>query len=145
MADITNNRVETTVLTDEDHGLNARMFRVMVVVTGLAVVISAFISPWRTTVGLLVGGALALFSHRWLRNSAAAAIRLSVGGGIQQIRLLQFILRYVVVGSAIFAAYEAGIASLPAMLVGLSSFVVALMVEALREFYFAIIHREETS
>ena len=66
-------------------------------------------------------------------------------GGVQQIRLLQFILRYVVVGSAIFAAYEAGIASLPAMLVGLSSFVVALLVEALREFYFAIIHREEIS
>ena len=117
----------------------------MLAVTGLAVVISAFICPWRTTAGLFIGGALALFSQHWLRNSAAAAIRLSVGGGVQQIRLLQFILRYVVVGSAIFAAYEAGIASLPAMLLGLSSFVVALMVEALREFYFAIIHREETS
>jgi len=145
MADTANNTVDTSVITEEDHGLNARMFRVMVVVTGLAVVISAFITPWRTSAGLFLGGALALFSHRWLRNSASAAITLSIGGGVQQIRLLQFILRYVVVGSAIFAAYEAGIASLPAMLVGLSSFVVALLVEAIREFYFAIIHREEIS
>jgi len=32
---------------------------------------------------------------------------------------------------------------LTAVLVGLASFVVALMVEAGREFYFAITHREE--
>jgi len=35
--------------------------------------------------------------------------------------------------------------SLAATIAGLSSFVVALFVEALREFYFVIIHREETS
>jgi hypothetical protein len=58
---------------------------------------------------------------------------------------MQFLLRYLVVGAALFAAYEAGIASLPAMLIGLSSFVVAIFAEALREFYFAIIQREETS
>jgi hypothetical protein len=145
MADTANNTANTSAISEEDHGLNARIFRVMLAATGLAVVISAFLNPWRTTTGLFIGGALALFSHNWLKNSAAAAIRLSVGGGVQQIRLLQFLLRYAVVASVIFAAYEAGIASLPAMLVGLSSFVVALIVEALREFYFAIIHREEPS
>lgn len=145
MADIANNTTGTPLITEEDHGLNARVFRVMVAVTILAVVVSAFIGPWRFTAGLLIGGVLATFSHGWLRNSAAAAIRLSVGGGVQQIRLLQFILRYVVVGLVIFTAYSVGIASLPAMIIGLSSFVVALFVEAIREFYFAIIRREETS
>ena len=117
----------------------------MTVVTGLAVMISALIGPWRVTVGLMIGGALALFSHRWLRNSSAAAIKLAAGGGVQQIQLMQFILRYLVVGAAVYAAYEAGIASLPAMLLGLSSFVVAIFAEAVREFYFAIIQREEIS
>ena len=37
----------------------------------------------------------------------------------------------------------ADIASLPGMLLGMSSFVVALLFEAVREFYFVIIHREE--
>ena len=142
MADTENNM---SVTTAEDHRLNARIFWVMTVVTGLAVMISALIGPWRVTVGLLIGGALALFSHRWLRNSSAAAIKLAVGGGVQQIQLMQFILRYLVVGAAVYAAYEAGIASLPAMLLGLSSFVVAIFTEALREFYFAIIQREEIS
>lgn len=145
MLDTANNTVKTAVVTEEDHGLNARIFRTMAAVTCLAVIVCAFIVPWRFTVGLLIGGVLALFSHRWLRDSAAAAIRLSVGGGVQQIRLFQFILRYVVVAAAIFAAYESGIASLTAMIIGLSTFVLALFGEALREFYFAIIQREEIS
>ena len=145
MAEISDNTGETSNQTAEDYALSTRIFRVMVVVTGLAVVISAFVAPWRFTSGLLIGGLLAIFSHRWLSNSAAAAIRLSIGGGVQQIRLFQFLLRYIVVAAAVFAAAEIGLASLTAMLVGLSSFVVALFVEALREFYFAIIQREEIS
>ncbi len=140
-----NNTAPTTVVTEDDQGLNGRIFRVMLAVTVVAAVASGFVAPWRFTTGLLIGGMLALFSHRWLRNSAAAAIDLSVGGGVRQIQLFQFLLRYLVVGAAIYAAFEFGIASVSAMIIGLSSFVVALFVEAFREFYFAIIRREEIS
>jgi hypothetical protein len=141
MSDTTNN----TAFTNEDTGLNTRIFRAMLAATVVAATVSTFVAPWRFTTGLLIGGMLALFSHRWLRNSAAAAINLSVGGGVRQIQLLQFILRYLVVGAAVFAAFEFGVASLSAMLIGMSSFVLALFVEAFREFYFAIIRREEIS
>jgi len=145
MADTAHTSIDASVQTEEDHSLKQRVFRMMVAVTVLAVAVSAFVAPWRVTTGLLIGGSLAIFSHRWLSNSAAAAIRLSIGGGIQQIQLFQFMLRYIVVAAVIFAMYEWDVASLPAMLVGLSSFVVALFGEALREFYYAIIHREEIS
>jgi hypothetical protein len=115
----------------------------MAVATALAVMISVFIAPWRVTAGLLVGGLLALFSHSWLKNSAAAAIQLSTAGGRPQLRLAQFILRYFVMGAVIFALYTLDLVSLPAVLAGLSTFVVAMFVEAAREFYFAIIEREE--
>jgi hypothetical protein len=117
----------------------------MVATTALAVGVSAFIAPWRVTTGLLLGGLLALFSHRWLKNSAAAAIRLSTSGDGPQFRLAQFILRYVVVASVVFATYTLDLISLPAVLAGLSTFVVAMLVEGLREFYFAIKQREEIS
>jgi hypothetical protein len=145
MTNSANETAEMSIQTEPDHALNARVFRVMVAVTVMSAIVSTFVGPWRFTTGLVIGGVLAIFSHRWLSNSAAAAIRLSIGGGVQQIGLFQFILRYVVVAATVFAAAELGIASLPAMLVGLSSFVLALMVEALREFYFAIIQREEIS
>ena len=117
----------------------------MIATTVLAVLVSAFIAPWRVSSGLLVGGVLALFSHSWLKNSAAAAIRLSTTGGRPQLRLAQFLLRYVVIAAVIFTAYTLNVISLPAVFIGLSSFVVALFVEALREFYFAITQREEIS
>ena len=123
--------------------LEYRVFRTMVVASALAVTISAFVAPWRVTAGLLVGGLLALFSHRWLKNSAAAAIQLSTAGGAPQLRLAQFLLRYVVIAAVIFAAYTLDLISLPWVLVGMSSFVVAILVEAIREFYFAITKREE--
>jgi len=135
----------TSTHSEEDRALDTRIFRAMAAASALAVIVSAFIGPWRFTTGLLIGGVLALFSHRWLRNSSAAAIKLSIGGGVRQIQLFQFILRYLVVAATIFAASELGVASLSAMIVGLSSFVLALFVEALREFYFAIIRREEIS
>ena len=143
MANVADNTPETSVFTEEDRALNARVFRVMVSATGFAIAISSLVGTWRFTAGLAIGGLLALFSHNWLRNSAAAAIRLAAGGGVQQIRLLQFLLRYVVIGAVVFTAYYADVASLPGMLLGMSSFVVAILFEAVREFYFAIIHREE--
>jgi hypothetical protein len=143
MANTADTTTETSVFTHEDHALNARVFRVMVSATGLAIAISSLIGPWRFTAGLAVGGLLALYSHNWLRNSAAAAIRLAAGGGVQQLRLFQFLLRYIVIAAAIFAAYYADVASLPGMLLGMSSFVVAMFFEAVRELYLAIIHREE--
>ncbi|HYK22480.1 MAG TPA: ATP synthase subunit I [Pyrinomonadaceae bacterium] len=125
--------------------IHTRVFRTMAVTTAFTVVVAAFIAPWRVTTGLLIGGLLALFSHSWLKNSAAAAIRLSSVGGRPQLRLAQFLLRYVVIAAVVFTAYTLNVISLPAVLVGLSSFVVAMFVEASREFYFAIIRREEIS
>ena len=125
--------------------IHTRVFRTMALTTAFTVAVSAFVMPWRVTTGLLIGGLLALFSHNWLKNSAAAAIDLSAAGGQPQLRLAQFVLRYVVVGAVIFSAYTLDLISLPAVFIGLSSFVVAMFAEALREFYFAIIEREETS
>jgi ATP synthase I subunit len=123
--------------------LESRVFRTMAIASALSVSIAAFVAPWRVTTGLLLGGLLALFSHRWLKNSAAAVINLSAVGGRPQWRLAQFVLRYVVIAAAVFAAYTLDLISLPAVLAGMCSFVVAMLVEAVREFYFAITKREE--
>jgi len=123
--------------------INLRIFRSVAIATGVAVVVSAAIGPWRVTTGLLVGGLLALFSHRWLKNSAAAAIEMSIGGAQPRLRLTQFLLRYFVIGALVFSLYQLDLLSLTATLAGMSTFVVAIFVEAAREFYFAIIQREE--
>jgi ATP synthase I chain len=126
-----------------DDGIDGRIFRTMAAAVALAVIVSAPFAPWRITTGLLVGGVLSLLNHYWMRTSISAGFALAQGQGTKpQMRLAQYVLRYFVVGAIVFGAYQLNIISLPATLAGLCSFVVALFVEAFREFYFAIIHRE---
>lgn len=127
-----------------DNGIDGRVLRTMAGAVASAVIISALFAPWRITAGLLLGGVLSLVNHYWMRTSISAGFDLALGQGTKpQINLIRYVLRYFLVGTIVFAAYQLNIVSLPATLAGLCSFVVALFVEALREFYFAIIHREE--
>ena len=134
-----------TAVDQSGNDLHKRIFRTMLLTTILATVVSVFITQWRVSVGLLLGGILALVSHHWLKSSARVAINLSIGSPEPRWSLLQFLLRYLVIGFVVFLARQFGLVSVSAVIIGLSTFVVALFVEALREFYFAIIRREETS
>jgi hypothetical protein len=127
-----------------EHGIDGRVFRSMTLATILVVVASLPFAPWRISTGLLLGGVLSLFNYHWLSGSTAAAFSVLAHGAKPRLKLTQYVLRYLVVGAVVFVAYKLNVVSLAATLVGLSSFVVALFVEAVREFYFAFIHREET-
>ncbi|MFN2512020.1 MAG: ATP synthase subunit I [Pyrinomonadaceae bacterium] len=143
MKDTGNNESGSALLATTDNSIDGRIFRTMAVAVALAVIISAPLAPWRITTGLLVGGILSLLNHYWMRTSISAGFALALGHGTKpQIKLVRYILRYLAVGTVVFAAYQLNIVSLPATLLGLCSFVVALFVEAFREFYFAIIRRE---
>jgi hypothetical protein len=126
--------------------IDARVLRTMAIAVGVAVVLSSAFAPWRVTTGLLLGGLLSLLSHHWMRTSIAAAFSGALEAGTTpKFTSVKYILRYFVIAVAVLVAYQLNLVSLPATIAGLCSFVVALFVEALREFYFVIIQREETS
>ncbi|HYX30095.1 MAG TPA: ATP synthase subunit I [Pyrinomonadaceae bacterium] len=131
-------------LRDPNKALETRLLRSMIVSIAIAVVLTAIFASWRVLLGLALGGLLSILNYRWLHRSATTL--LSIGLSSQQPRLSAslFLLRYLVVGAAVFAAYNLQIISLTGALVGLCAFVPALFIEAAREFYFAIIHREES-
>ena len=145
MIDIPNNAGGTLFPEAHNSGVEARIFRTMAFAVGLAVIVSVPFAPWRITTGLLLGGILSLLNHHWLSTSTAAAFTVLVHGAKPKLKLAQYILRYLVIATVVFIAYKLNIVSLAATIAGLCSFVVALFVEAIREFYFAIIHREEIS
>jgi hypothetical protein len=128
-----------------DSGIGERVFRNMAIAVALAVTASLPFAQWRVTTGLLVGGLLSLLNHHWLSSSTAVAFNVIARGAKPHLKLTQYILRYFVIGAVVFIAYKLDLVSLAATIAGLCSFVAALFVEAFREFYFAIIHREETS
>jgi hypothetical protein len=145
MKDIANNGGGTVLLSADHDGTNRRVLLSMGVAVAVAVVISAPLAHWRITSGLLLGGLLSLVNHHWLSSSTTAAFSVVAHGAKPTLKLTQYILRYLVVAAVVFLFYKLDLVSLGATIAGLCSFVVALFVEALREFYFAIVHREETS
>lgn len=140
------------VTSRDASALEARMLRTMIVTTIAAVAIAVAIAPWRITTGLLLGGALSILNYRWLHSSVTAIINLNInlpeglpgGSPAPRAHSIRYVLRYLIVAAAVFAAYQLNLVSLAATIVGLCSFVPALMLEAFRQFYFIIIHREES-
>lgn len=128
-----------------DSGIGERVLRHMAIAIALAVLGSLPFAQWRVTAGLLVGGLLSLLNHHWLSSSTTAVFRVVAHGEKPQLKLTRYILRYLVIAAVVLLTYKLNLVSLAATFAGLCSFVVALFVEAFREFYFAIIHREETS
>lgn len=141
MSDIANSVVGEAFADDAPGALEARICRAMIAIIILAVISSAALAPWRVTAGLTLGGALSLLNHYWLRTSINAVLS-DAAEKRPRIKILPYILRYLVVGAVVFAAYQLQIVSLPGTIIGLCAFVPALFVEAFRQFYFVIIHRE---
>ncbi len=124
--------------------IERRMFRVMTAAVALAVVASAGFFAWRVTLGLAIGGSLALLNYHWLSSSIAAIFSAAEMKGITpKLKPANFVLRYFIVTLVITAAYFLHLASLNAMLIGLSAFAVAGVVEGFIQVYFALVHREE--
>jgi len=116
----------------------------MAVAVAVAVVVCAVLAPWRVTLGVLLGGGLSLLNYRWLHGSIAALLNVQTPGAKPRMSLWKMAFRYLIIGGAVVAAYGLNLISVPAAIAGLCSFVVALFVEAFRQFYFAIIRREES-
>lgn len=139
------NSAGSGALTEIDPAaMESRLFRMMFVAVALAVIVSAPLAPWRVTTGLLLGGILSLFNHHWLRTSLSAVFSMAQQGKKVKINAARYVLRYFIIAAIVAAAYTLNLVSIIATLVGLCSFVVAALVEAFMQIYFAIVHREET-
>jgi len=129
-------------LSTPDEALEMRIFRVMAISVFLAVMVSLWLSPWRIVTGLLLGGVLSLLNYHWLRTSIRAIIQARASGKDISSNGSRFIVRYLVIFAVVLTAYLLNVVSLPATIVGLCSFVVALFAEAFRQSYFSIVNRE---
>jgi hypothetical protein len=121
-----------------------RIQRDTLVAAVVAVAVSAFLAPWRVTMGLALGGALAVLNLHWVRTSVAAVFEAAVPGARPRVTIARYFLRYFVVAASVAAAVWLDIASLVATLAGMCAVVAALLAEGFRQFYFAIVNRGET-
>jgi len=124
--------------------MERRMVRTAMWTVVVAVAVSACVAPWRVTTGLLVGGVLSFFNHRWLAASVRQMFAETENSGARpRLRLAGFVWRHLVIAVVVGAAYLLNLVSLTATLIGLCSFIVAGFIEALTQIYFMLIKRRE--
>jgi hypothetical protein len=143
MSEIANNVGRGALAGTDPAAMQRRLFQLMCWAVALGVAISLPIAPWRVTTGLLLGGVLSLFNHHWLRTSLAAAFGTAQSGRRVKLNAARYVLRYFVIAGVVSLAYALDLISIVATLVGLCSFVVAAMIEAFIQIYFAVLNREE--
>ena len=144
MSEIVNSADGSTFSHTDPVAMERRLFRMMIVTVVVAVLLSAPLAPWRVTTGLLLGGVLSLFNHHWLRTSLAAVFSKAEMGKRVKFNTARYVLRYFIIAAIVASAYTLNVVSIVATLIGLCSFVVAAMLEAFVQIYFAIVKREET-
>ena len=106
-----------------------RVWRNAVGVVAVAVLVSAPLAEGRFTLGLGLGGALALLNYRWLQSSlrdifATGSSKTPPGTH------LKFIVRWLVVAAVAWVANRTGYFDAVGIVAGLFSPAVAIMIEA---------------
>ena len=144
MSEIADSVGRVAAAYDEGAALERRLRRTMFVSVALAVGLSLPLAPWRVTTGLLLGGLLSFLNHHWLRTSLQAVFGSAAAAGARpRLNAARYVLRYILIAFVVASAYTLDLVSIGATLVGLCSFVAAVMVEAFVQLYFAIRYREE--
>ena len=106
-----------------------RVWRNLFAVIIAAVAISALAADFRFTLGLALGGALALLNYRWLGTSLRAVL----AAGSEKTppgTMLKFVVRWIVVAAAGWAANKTGYFEAVGILAGLFAPAIAVMIEA---------------
>lgn len=135
----------TRQTNDTDNGLPEKRLRFLMAVVWITGTLTCLIFfNWRETFGFAVGGALSYFNFSWLKSSTGSILT-QASNGIPTARSARFILRYAVIGAVISVLYGLKLVSVPAAIFGLLSFTFAILLEAIYQFYLAIVKGEDLS
>src|SRR5215213_156784 len=79
--------------------------------------------------GFMVGGLLSFVNYFWLKNSIRKLFESAIHGTNPALLTIVYILRYVLLGAVLYLIYLTDILPVVAVVLGLGSFVIAVMIE----------------
>ncbi len=129
---------ETIPIIEETSPVEKRLWRLMLISLAIQTVLSLILKDWQFTFGVIIGGSLAALNFRMLQNSVRGIFQTQ-----SNTFAIRFFLRYAIIGLVILTFYYLKSVSIIGILFGISSFVVALMLEAGIQIYFVITKHEE--
>ncbi len=129
---------ETKPFVEETSTVEKRLWRLIIISLAVELGLSLILATWQFTAGIFIGGSLTIINFRLLQNSVRGILQTQ-----SNTFAIKFFLRYAVIGLAILLFNYLQIVSVIGILLGISSLVIALMIEAFIQFYFVITKHEE--
>jgi hypothetical protein len=109
-----------------------RILWIMAMVLIVGVAVSLIYARRDFTLGLMIGGALAFLNYYWLKLSLKNIFgAMAASGEKPRFLAMRYFLRYATLGIVVGLVYITNIASLLAVLLGLASIALAVVVEGL--------------
>jgi hypothetical protein len=110
------------------------LIKMLVVLAAGAVVGFVFFSA-KAGLGVLIGGVLGLANYFWQKHSLKAIFDRAVEGKKTRFLAARYILRYVVIGAALALVYYTSTVSVYAVVFGLASFALAVVLEGITSLF----------
>jgi len=129
---------ETIPIKDVSSSVEKRLWYLLLISFVLELAGILVLAELRFSAGVLIGGFLAIFNFRFLQTSVRGLLETHSNRFA-----VRFLLRYAVIVLVILIVSLLKVVPLTGLLLGISSFVVALMAESMIQFYFVLIKHEE--
>ena len=106
-----------------------RLLIEMAILIAAGTVVGLVFGGVRFGLGILFGGGLSFLNYYWLKRSTAAIFEKAFSGERARLLPLKFISRYVALAAVILAVHFSGFMPAVAVIAGLASFAIAVVVD----------------
>jgi hypothetical protein len=133
-------RIESLDAITEPDAVGRRFFRDLLIVIAVGVIAAAVLAGLRFTLGVCLGGLLALLNYKWLYSSLRAI--LAIGVDKSSPTRMKIIFRWLVIGGAAYLAVQTGWFDSVGIMAGLLAPAGAVFIEAGYILGMMLAHRE---
>jgi len=123
----------TEPVADEDRSASDLSHRRILIIMAIAIVVAGVLSfifgSARFGAGVLIGGVLSFVNYFWLKGSLRSLFDRTSAGGSAGFLAVKYFFRYLVIAAVLALFYYVFAVPATAMLLGLASFAVAVVIE----------------
>jgi hypothetical protein len=120
-----------------------RILQVMGLIVIFGSLICFFYVSGLFAAGFLIGGILSFVNYYWLKSSLKRVFAEAAGGEKPRVSASRYVLRYAVLGAIIGFVFLTHIVPVASVIFGLTSFALAVVIEAMIRIFLTIFNRKE--
>ncbi|MEO6589983.1 MAG: ATP synthase subunit I [Pyrinomonadaceae bacterium] len=120
-----------------------RILIVMAAVAMVGVLLGLIFVSWQFGVGVLIGGILSFVNYYWLKFSLKKIFERAVAGEKPRFLGLRYLFRYLILGAVLTIVFLTEIIPVVAVIAGLGSFAVAIVIEGIIRIFSSFFKKKE--